>query len=58
MYQVHKQYIPGLDQIWVLKLNEQDDVYVFDVYEEALSKANELELADSSGRKYRVVTVN
>jgi len=51
------QFIPGLDQIWVSRLNPNDPEYVYDIEQEAIDKAAELEAADSTGRKYRVETI-
>ena len=41
--------------IWVLKLEPNDPTWEYETYEEAVDKANELDAADTSGRKYRVV---
>jgi len=55
MYQIQMQYIPGNDQIWVARLSSEDPIYEYNNMEEAEYKAEELEEADTSGRKYRVV---
>jgi hypothetical protein len=55
IYQVQMQFIPGNDTIWVLKLEPNDPTWEYETYEEAVDKANELDAADTSGRKYRVV---
>jgi hypothetical protein len=55
IYQVQMQFIPGNDQIWVLKLEANDPTWEFETYQEAIDKVNELEAYDTSGRKYRVV---
>jgi hypothetical protein len=55
IYQVQCQYIPGLDQIWVAQLTPTDPIYEYDNEPEADAKAAELQAADSTGRKYRVV---
>ena len=57
VYQVQMQFIPGNDQIWVQKLNPEDPTYQYDNEPEAQAKAEELQAADPSGRKYRVVAV-
>lgn len=57
IYQVQMQFIPGSDQIWVAHLNTNDPIYQYDNEPEAQAKANELDLADESGRKYRVVQI-
>lgn len=54
IYEVQMQYIPGNDQIWVAHLNPEDPIYQYDNYDEAQLKADELDLADPTGRKYRV----
>jgi hypothetical protein len=54
IYQVQMQFIPGLDQIWVAQLTHEDPIYQYDNEEEALTKANELQAADETGRQYRV----
>ncbi len=57
MYQVQMQYIPGNDQIWVAHLNPTDPIYEYDNEPEAQAKADELQAADPTGRKYRVVKI-
>jgi len=52
-YIVLMQFIPGLDQIWVARLNPEDPIYVFDNLEECEAKAAELESQDETGRKYK-----
>jgi hypothetical protein len=51
------QFIPGNDQIWVAHLNPNDPVYQYDNEPEAQDKATELQNADPTGRKYRVVKI-
>jgi hypothetical protein len=58
MYQVQMQFIPGSDQIWVARLNPEDPIYEYSSLEEADYKAQELEAADTTGRKYRAVEIN
>ena len=53
MYIVLMQFIPGVDQIWVAKLNESDPTYIYNTEQEAIDKAAELEAADPTGRKYK-----
>lgn len=55
VYKIEMQFIPGNNQIWVLKLSPEDPIYAFSTESEAESKATELQSADSSGRIYRVV---
>jgi hypothetical protein len=47
------QFIPGLDQIWVSRLSPEDPEYIYDIEQEAIDKAAELEEADPTGRKYK-----
>ncbi len=54
MYVVLKQFIPGNDQIWVAKLNEEDPEYIYDNEPEAQAKADELQATDPTGRLYKV----
>lgn len=55
MFQVQMQFIPGSNTIWVARLNPNDPVYEYDNEVEAQDKATELQNADTTGRKYRVV---
>lgn len=55
MFKILAQYIPGLDNIWVEKLNENDTIYVYEVEQDALNKADELRSTDDTGRDYKVV---
>ena len=57
IYQVQMQFIPGSDQIWVARLSPDDPIYEYDNEPEAQAKADELQLADPTGRKYRVVQI-
>ena len=57
-YIVLMQFIPGLDQIWVARLNPEDPIYTFDTLEECEAKAAELEAADETGRKYKASQVD
>lgn len=57
VYQVQMQFIPGNDQIWIQKLNPEDPTYEYNNEPEAQAKAEELQAADPSGRKYRVVGI-
>jgi len=52
-YIVLMQFIPGLDQIWVARLNPTDPIYTFDTLEECEAKAAELQAADETGRAYK-----
>jgi hypothetical protein len=57
-YTIQQQFIPLNDQIWVAKLNQEDDDFLFDTIEEAEAKVIELEGSDTTGRKYRVIELN
>jgi hypothetical protein len=68
MYYIHKQLI-SIDrnlgdpswskrQIWVLKLNAEDSIDLFETIEEAQSKIGQLISQDPSGRVYKVVLKN
>jgi hypothetical protein len=52
-YIVLMQFIPGLDQIWVARLQPTDPIYTFDTLEECEAKAAELQAADETGRQYK-----
>ena len=52
------EFIPGLDQIWVARLNPEDPIYEFDTLEETEAKAAELESQDETGRKYKASEVD
>lgn len=54
VYQVQMQFIPDNDSIWVAHLNPEDPIYEYDNEPEAQAKADELQAADLTGRKYRV----
>jgi hypothetical protein len=53
-YFIHKQLIPNNNLIWVLKLNESDTIYSFELIEDAIAKKEELIQNDSDGRFYKV----
>ena len=57
MFQVQMQFIPGNNTIWVARLNPDDPIYQYDNEPEAQAKATELQNADTTGRKYRVVKI-
>jgi hypothetical protein len=57
-YTIQQQFIPLNDQIWVTKLNEGDEDFLFDTLAEAEAKATELQGLDGTGRKYRSVESN
>jgi hypothetical protein len=53
MYKVEMQYIPGNSSIWVQHLTPSDPIYEYSNLEEAQAKAQELQVADPTDRKYR-----
>ena len=53
-YFIHKQLIPKNNLIWVLKINDTDEVYSFESLEDANSKKEELIQNDIDGRVYKV----
>ena len=55
MYQIQQQFIPGNPQIWVARLAEGDEDFIFDTEEEANTKMAELIANDTDGRGYKVV---
>jgi hypothetical protein len=57
-YTIQQQFLPLNDQIWVVKLNQEDEDYLFDTLEEAEAKATELQESDSTGRKYKAIPSN
>jgi hypothetical protein len=52
-YIVLMEFIPGLSQIWVARLQPEDPIYTFDTLEACEAKAAELQAADETGRKYK-----
>ena len=58
MFEVQMQFIPGNDMIWVARLNPDDPIYQYDNEPEAQAKADELQAADPTGRKYKVIQIS
>jgi hypothetical protein len=52
-YIVLMEFVPGVSQIWVARLNPEDPIYEFDTLEETEAKAAELQAADETGRQYK-----
>jgi hypothetical protein len=52
-YIVLMEFLPGLSQIWVARLQPEDPIYTFDTLEACEAKAAELESQDETGRKYK-----
>lgn len=57
-YIVLMQYLPGVDQIWVARINPEDPLYIFDTEVECDIKAAELEASDPTGRQYRAAPLD
>jgi hypothetical protein len=55
-YKIVKQFIPGNDQIWVDKVDDNDELHYYGTLEEAESKKSELESLDST-RVLKIVEV-
>ena len=56
-YIVLMEFIPGLTQIWVARLQPEDPIYTFDTLEECEAKAAELQAADETGRQYKAAPI-
>lgn len=54
MWQVQMTFLVDSDQIWVARLDPNDPIYEYDNEADANTKCDELQNADTSGRKYRV----
>jgi hypothetical protein len=52
-YIVLMEFLPGLQQIWVARLQPEDPIYTFDTLEACEAKATELQAADETGRLYK-----
>jgi len=52
-YSVLMEFIPGLTQIWVARLQPEDPIYTFDTLEACEAKAAELQATDETGRLYK-----
>jgi hypothetical protein len=57
MYEIQMEFIPGNNMIWVARLNPEDPIYQYPTLMEAEAKGFELENADPTNRKYRVVEI-
>jgi hypothetical protein len=55
MYQIQQQFIPGNPQIWVARLAEGDEDFIFDTEDEANTKMEELIANDNTGREYKII---
>ena len=52
-YIVLMEFLPGLTQIWVARLQPEDPIYTFDTLEACEAKAAELQSQDETGRLYK-----
>ena len=52
-YIVLCEFLPGVPNIWVARLNPDDPIYEFYTLEECEAKAAELQAADETGRLYK-----
>jgi hypothetical protein len=57
-YIVLMEFIPGLSQIWVARLQPEDPIYTFDTLEACEAKAAELQSQDETGRLYKASEVD
>lgn len=48
------QFVPGLETVWVERLNPGDPIYAFDTLEEAEIKKGQLQAADPT-RGFKIV---
>jgi len=55
MFQIQMQFIPGSDQIWVARIDQNDPIYEFYNEQEAINKMQELQSQDTTERQYRIV---
>lgn len=58
MYLILKQFIIGMNVAWVAKLDENDQIFQYELESDAINKLNELESTDNSGRKYKISKTN
>ena len=56
-YTITMQFVPGLDQIWVNKINPEDQLHSFNTIEEAEVKLAELQNQDTTERQYKIEVV-
>jgi hypothetical protein len=53
-YTILMQFVPGLETVWVERLNPGDPIYAFDTLEEAEIKKGQLQAADPT-RGFKIV---
>jgi hypothetical protein len=55
MYQILKQFLTNSMVAWVLKLNENDQIFEYENEADAQAKLDELNSNETEGRQYRIV---
>jgi hypothetical protein len=55
MYQILKQFLTNSMAAWVLKLDENDQIFEYENEADAQSKLDELNSNETEGRQYRIV---
>jgi len=56
-YIISMQFVPGLDQIWVNRINPEDQIHLFNTVEEAEVKLTELQSQNATERQYKIEVV-
>ena len=66
-YQILKQQFPTdpskgepsfmVVEIWAAKLDENDEIFTYDTWEEASAKKNQLESLETTTRLYKIVEI-
>ena len=55
MYQILKQFLTNSMVAWVLKLDENDQIFEYENEVDAQAKLDELNSNETEGRQYRIV---
>ena len=55
MYQILKQFLTNSMVAWVLKLDENDQIFEYENEADAQAKLDELNSNETEGRQYRIV---
>jgi hypothetical protein len=55
MYQILKQFLTNSMAAWVLKLDENDQIFEYENEADAQAKLDELNSNETEGRQYRIV---
>lgn len=53
-YTIMMQKIPGVNSVYVSRLDNSHEAFTYTTHEEAQTKLNELQSADGSGRIYMI----